>query len=198
MNLKDNKGYTGVDISVAMIIIMLFIPIIFGMTYNIKKAEAYSTRKSYATKIATEIIGMAKSIEYQNLDKGFTIQEEAQLDRDELNLEENKKTNTFLKTIKPIFDGEESANNIVFGTEDANCKYRYFSKQGNNGELYQIQVAVMNYYPADIDYYHANQDVIKKIKVTVAYVVGSKMEKIELSLAVENDEYYRKETLPHE
>ena len=38
MNLRNNKGYTGVDISVAMIIILIFIPTIFAVVNSIRPA----------------------------------------------------------------------------------------------------------------------------------------------------------------
>ena len=34
MNLRNNKGYTGIDIAIAMIIILIFVPTIFGIVYK--------------------------------------------------------------------------------------------------------------------------------------------------------------------
>ena len=192
MNLKNNKGYTAVDASVAIIICMLFIPTIFGMTYNIKKTEAGSTKKSYATELATEVLSAVKLVKYEDIDKGFTVAEEQTLDEQEENLDEESKKNTFLKQIKSKFDGAAEANTTIFGEENNNSKYRYFSKNGDNGEIYQVQVVVMNYYPENDN---SNQDIIKKVKVVVAYSVGSKIEKVELFFATENEEYSRKELL---
>lgn len=192
MNLRNNKGYTGVDASVAIIICMLFIPTIFGMTYNIKKTEAGSTRKGYATELATEVLSAVKLVKYEDIDKGFTMAEEQTLDEQEENLDEESKTNTFLKQIKPKFDGAGETNTTIFGEENNNYKYRYFSKNGTNGEIYLIQVVAMNFYPENDN---ANQDIIKKVKVVVAYSVGSKKEKVELSFVTENEEYSRKELL---
>ena len=177
MNLRNNRGYTGVDISVAMIIIMLFIPTIFGMTYNIKKNESYNTKKGHATQIALEILEMAKSVEYQNLDKGFNEENDG-------NSENflNKLISRFGNTVKP----DVSNNSYV---------YKIFALSGSNGEIFEIRVGLKNYYPADIDYYHANQDVIKKVNVIVTYSVGAKTETIELCLPIKNEEYYRKEIL---
>lgn len=175
MNLRNNRGYTGVDVSVAMIIIMLFIPTIFGMTYNIKKTESYNTKKVQATQIALEILEMAKSVEYQNLDKGF-------------NEENDGNDENFLNKLIDKF-------NTATNSESDGYKYKIFYTSGSNGEMFEIRVGLKNYYPADIDYYHANQDVVKKVNVMVTYSVGAKTETIEICLPIKNEEYYRKEML---
>lgn len=68
MNLKNNKGYTGVDISIAMIIIMIFIPTLFAISYSVQKTSNEVKRKSEAVSIATEILESAKVADYENLD----------------------------------------------------------------------------------------------------------------------------------
>ena len=68
MNLKNNKGYTGVDISIAMIIIMIFIPTLFGISYSVQKTSSEVKRKSEAIAIATDIIESAKTVSYNSLD----------------------------------------------------------------------------------------------------------------------------------
>lgn len=68
MNLKNNKGYTGVDISIAMIIIMIFIPTLMAISYSIQKTSNDVKRKADAISIATEILEIAKTTAYENLD----------------------------------------------------------------------------------------------------------------------------------
>lgn len=194
MNLKNNKGYSGVDVSVAIIIIMLFIPTIFGMIYNINKSKSSVTREGYATNIATQILSMAKSVEYENIDKGFTLEDEHQLNLLEQGLEESEKAKTFLKKIKTAYSTADY-NEATFGGEDENFKYRYFTTKGNNNEIYLIQVVVANYYPQNEENII---DLIKKVKVVVAYPVGSKIEKIDLYVPIENEKFTRKEILYNE
>lgn len=67
MNFKNNKGYTGVDISIAMIFILILIPTIFGIVYNIQRTNSEVERKSEATAIATDILETAKSLEYSEI-----------------------------------------------------------------------------------------------------------------------------------
>ena len=68
MNLKNNKGYTGVDISIAIIIIMIFIPTLMAISYSIQKTSNDVKRKADAITIATEILETSKTIAYENLD----------------------------------------------------------------------------------------------------------------------------------
>ena len=42
---KKNSGFAGIDISISMIIILIFIPTIFGIVYNIQKIKADVKRK---------------------------------------------------------------------------------------------------------------------------------------------------------
>lgn len=68
MNLRSNKGFTGADILVSIVVLTIFIPTLFGMVYNVNKTNKYLTRESNAVKIATEILEIAKSIGVQAFD----------------------------------------------------------------------------------------------------------------------------------
>ena len=186
MNLKNNKGYSGVDVSVAVIIIMLFIPTIFGMIYNINKSKANVTREGYATQIATEIIGMAKSTEFENIDSGFGQ-----------NILNSGDTKYFFNKMKNKY-GQPINMDASFFNQDTGFAFNYFNAQGKNGEKYTIQVGVQNYYPEEFEQSETKPDLIKKIKVAVAYTVGSKIEQTELIAIVENEKYSRKEILYNE
>ena len=62
MNLKSSKGFIGTDLTVAMIIIIITIPTIFGILYNIAKSNNYAKRQAYAVKIATDVLFMEHDI----------------------------------------------------------------------------------------------------------------------------------------
>ena len=64
---KKNNGFTGIDISISMIIILIFIPTIFGIVYNIQKINADVKRKSAAVNIATNVLEIVKSEEYSDI-----------------------------------------------------------------------------------------------------------------------------------
>ena len=46
MNLKNNKGYVGIDASIAVLILLIIIPTIAGMIYNVNKTNNLIDRKS--------------------------------------------------------------------------------------------------------------------------------------------------------
>lgn len=61
MNLRNNNGYAGIDISVALLIIVIFITTIFGVVYNIEKTNNAVRRESKAVSIITDILETAKT-----------------------------------------------------------------------------------------------------------------------------------------
>lgn len=67
MNLKSEKGFTGIDITVALIIMTLFISIITVVLYNMTKESKEMERNSEATYIATDIIEKFKALNYDNV-----------------------------------------------------------------------------------------------------------------------------------
>ena len=64
---KKNSGFAGIDISISMIIILIFIPTIFGIVYNIQKINADVKRKSTAVNIATNVLEIVKSEAYSDI-----------------------------------------------------------------------------------------------------------------------------------
>ncbi len=67
MNIKSEKGITGIDISVAIIIILLFVSIIATLIYNYSTTSKEINRKSTATYMIIDILEHAKSIDYASL-----------------------------------------------------------------------------------------------------------------------------------
>lgn len=121
MNFKSNKGYTGIDISIAMIIILIFIPTIFGIVYNLQKARARTEREAIAINIATDVLEIAKSLNYSEV---FISNENSE----------------FKTLLNNKYSNLQNSNNTV------NCNY-----SDVNNIHYKIQVTVSNYYPADIE-----------------------------------------------
>ena len=158
MDIKNNKGYTGIDISVAMIIILIFIPTIFGVIYNIQRTNSDVERKSEAVKIATNIIETAKSMKYNNI----TI---------------NKLYQNLIQD-----NYEESTYTIDGQTGD---DFKYLKKTGNKNVHYQIQINLENYYPEDVEEEN-REDLIKKLKVTVIYPTGSTTKTINIATIIKN------------
>ena len=121
MNFKSNKGYTGIDISIAMIIILVFIPTIFGIVYNLQKIRSRTERETIAVNIATDVLEIARSLNYSEV---FISNENSE----------------FKTLLNNKYSNMQNSNNTV------NCNY-----SDVNNIHYKIQVTVSNYYPADIE-----------------------------------------------
>lgn len=65
MDLRNKKGVTGIDISIAVIAILVFIPTIFGAIYNVRVTKNIIDRQAVSVAKAVEILEEAKG---QNLE----------------------------------------------------------------------------------------------------------------------------------
>lgn len=115
MNLKNSKGYVGIDASIAVLILLIIIPTIAGMIYNVNKTNNLIDRKTEAISIAVNAIETAKGIDMADLTKYAVIQELKEkiyinLDTTELTLTKNDNT---YKIIINIQDYAETAEGIA-------------------------------------------------------------------------------------
>lgn len=101
MNIKNNKGYFAIDASVAMIILLMVVPLIAGMIYNITKANSSMARKTEAVNIAVNSIEKIKGIGVTGLSDNTTMdasikqalkQVYQNLDENEMTLEKDEIT----------------------------------------------------------------------------------------------------------
>lgn len=67
MKLRDNKGVVGIDISVAVVILLILVPTIMGIVYNINSSKHSSKVKTEALNIAVNTIETAKGISLESL-----------------------------------------------------------------------------------------------------------------------------------
>lgn len=67
MKLKDEKGFSGIDITVAVIIIMLFMSLVGTVFYNITISSKALERKTEATYIAVDVIEKIKALDYDGI-----------------------------------------------------------------------------------------------------------------------------------
>ena len=67
MKLKNNKGYVMTDISIAIIILLILVPTIMGMVYNIRATKRSTEAKAEAINIATNLIETAKGIDIEDI-----------------------------------------------------------------------------------------------------------------------------------
>lgn len=67
MNLKQNKGVVGVDIAIALIVLMILIPLITGLIFNVNSSSNSTKTKSQALNIAVNTLEIANEIDISEL-----------------------------------------------------------------------------------------------------------------------------------
>ena len=67
MKLKNNKGFTGVDVAVSLVILLIFISFVAALFYNVSNTSKRMERKTQATNIAIEFIEAMKATPFETL-----------------------------------------------------------------------------------------------------------------------------------
>ena len=67
MNLRNNKGYVIEDISIAIIIILILVPVIMGIIFSINSSKNTEDIKSEALNILTNTMEIAKANNLEEL-----------------------------------------------------------------------------------------------------------------------------------
>lgn len=62
MNFRKNKGYVGIDASLGVLILLLIVPTLVGMIYNVNKTNDLVDRKTEAISIAVNTLESAKGM----------------------------------------------------------------------------------------------------------------------------------------
>ena len=68
MKIKENKGFTGVDVAVSLVILLVFVSFVAALFYNLSNTSKRIERKSIATNLAIEVIESMKSADFTELD----------------------------------------------------------------------------------------------------------------------------------
>ena len=153
--LKEENGFTGTDITVSIIIILLLMSLISILFFNITKASKSVERKSEATYIATRVLEDMKSQNYDNI----------QLTKDENDAE----------IWQDIKEYQYTNGRKIFEKEDST-----YSLEIENG--YTCQLDIKNHIPSATT---ANpSDLVKVIKVKVNYKVGGEIKEVQLETTV--------------
>ena len=107
MNLKNNKGYVMSDISIAVIILLILVPVIMGIVYGINSTKKATEIKSEALNIAINTIEAAKGLNIEDVD--------------EENILENVKDSVYgnKMTIEEETENEETTYTGIIETEKA-------------------------------------------------------------------------------
>lgn len=161
MNFRNNKGFTGIDISVAVIVILIFIPTVFGIVYNMQKTRVKTERQVEAVDVATNILEIAKITPY-NENYNTTLN---------ANITQKGYTATS-KLETDVENGEQNFN------------YLYYSYTGKNDIHFRTQVEIQKYIPQGQD--QSAPDLVKIVKVTVTYPIGNEFKTIDISTLIQN------------
>lgn len=152
---KGENGFTGTDITVAIIIILLLMSLISVLFFNITKASKNVERKSEATYVATRVLEEIKSQNYDNI----------QLTKD-------GNDESIWQDIK---DYKYTNGKKVFQLED-----NTYSLEIENG--YTCELFVQNHIPSGVT---ANpSDLVKVVKVKIKYKVGGEIKEVQLETTI--------------
>ena len=80
MKLKNNKGFTGVDVAVSLVILLIFISFVATLFYNVSNTSKRMERKTQATNIAIEFIEAMKATPFETL--AANTQSQVTMDKD--------------------------------------------------------------------------------------------------------------------
>lgn len=158
MNLKNNKGFTGIDVSVALVIFVLFTGIIASLIYNFGVKSKEIDRRAEATNISIQALEGAKQLNYDDIVEG--------------NANSKVTINTDDTTEVPV--------NIVAKQTDATAGFTDLQ----NGYNIRIEVEKYNERDGKSDL----EDLIKIITVTVKYTVGNEEQTVDISTTVTKEE----------
>ena len=165
MNFRKNKGYVGIDASIAILVLLIIIPTIAGMIYNVNKSNALIDRKTEAISIAVNTIEAIKGIGIEDMQiAGF----------DGTNIVDN------LKNIYPNLPEEKTV------TGDINTKMIIEGLTLTKDEnTYKIYIEIEDYANTITDEGITVQTgKVKKIKVKVTFKSGKKEKDIELNTVI--------------
>lgn len=169
MKFKNNKGITGVDLSVALIIIVLFVGIISSLVYNFAVSSRNINRKATATDIAIYKIEKIKQNFINNNgvtepdDYGNILYEYAEL---------NESTGDIT-----LHDASTDAYKTPYKVETKIIKYAHYNEssyiQGLSNE--------------DKDRI-LQENLLKIVEVTVSYSSGNKEENVQIKTAITRED----------
>lgn len=107
MNIKDDKGFTGVDITVAIIIVVIFVGIIATLFFNYSITSQEIERQGKASEYSISIIEKIKNDNFEKYKKGENL---------DYNLYENESITS--DSFKDIISSPESGYYVTVNVKD--------------------------------------------------------------------------------
>lgn len=137
MDLKNNKGFVGIDISIAVIVLLILVPTIMGIVFNINSTQNVADIKTEAMNIAINALEAAKGLGLQGLNSAEEGKEEKSI-IDEMKLmysfsEANdnsmvittsKASYRLVVTVKDYSEDHEGADRGIIKTVTASVTYK--------------------------------------------------------------------------
>ena len=161
MNLRKEKGYVGIDLATSVIVLMLLIPTIMALVYNLNTCNQDTERKGNAINFATTILEVVKGADFENLETQIM----------QKNLYKNAQNENILGDNITITEetplGDENKRIVISKIED--------KKQVH----YRATIGIKDYIVAE------DEDIlVKTISVEIEYPLGKNQKKVLLSTVI--------------
>ena len=136
MKLRNNKGYVMTDISIAVIILLILVPTIMGLVYNIGVTKRATETKAEAINIATNTIEAAKGIELEAINTQSVLENiQTNIYKEKMTISENNGVITTNKSsykvsvdVADYADSHNEAQPNVVKTITAKVEFRLGGK----------------------------------------------------------------------
>lgn len=122
MKLRNNRGISTVDATIAITIILIFIPTIFSFGYNIQTTNTAIKREARSIEMATDVLEIVKSMKFEDIN----------LNNDDL------KNNLESHNYRNVISGEYEAT----GRNDEIYKINITVKENYPGYVKTVKVSV--------------------------------------------------------
>ncbi len=163
MNIKQNKGYVGIDMTVGVIILLILVPTIMGLVFGINNSRITTEVKTQALDIIVNTLETAKGMELSELKATALLKNFEVAYRNEYNT-----------TIENDNSEIENDNTIYETTNSAIVKSKNSS--------FRLEVTVSDYKKSNEDEITAN--IVKTVTATITYKVGNKEKSMNISTVV--------------
>lgn len=174
MKLKNNRGYVAIDASIAVLVLLIIVPTIAGMIYNVNKTNNLIERKNEAISIAINTIETVKGIGVHGdinetvikdkLSEIYTFAEDNTFTSENIN-DEATEFDDKINSIQGTLTKDENTYKIQIHIQDYANTQEAIDKKNNTG----IEV---------ID------ELIKIVKVKVTFKSGNQQKDIELNTVI--------------
>lgn len=167
MKFRNNKGITGVDLSVALIIIVLFVGIISSLVYNFAISSRNINRKATATNIA---IAKIENIKHDFINNEEDIGTEEGTKREYANINESTGEITY-------YNAYTEASKTPYLVETKITKFAHYDESSY----------IQSLSPSDKNRI-LEENLLKIVDVTVSYSIGNKEENIQIKTAITRED----------